>query len=191
MSGIAQPLASHGEVVSNIYFMAVARFGDRSVVASYCKDSKTSLDAVHSLLNDPSLSLRPGARYNVQGDFCVFHFTADSQNRVYILVSSLRFPERVAFACLNELQQEFGRQWGDKSLLCAERALDKPCMKFLGNLCQKYNDPREVDVLRSVEGKLEVVKVTMQDNIKRVLENSVKLDDINKVRKRRASESSQ
>ena len=69
---------------------------------------------------------------------------------------------------------------GDKAATARDRQLDKTCAPMLQKICAKYDNLAEVDKLASVTRKVESVKLVMQDNIDVALQNTVKLESIEK-----------
>ncbi|CAM9367113.1 unnamed protein product [Ectocarpus fasciculatus] len=67
---------------------------------------------------------------------------------------------------------------GDKSLTAKEGGLSRTMKSSFSDLCIKYDDIRNVDRMAAVQDKVDVVKVTMQDNIQQMLANEERLDQI-------------
>mmetsp|Transcript_9513 Transcript_9513/g.19000 ORF Transcript_9513/g.19000 Transcript_9513/m.19000 type:complete len:234 (-) Transcript_9513:26-727(-) len=174
-------LNAGGSATGNIVYCAVVRFGDRAVVAANAHlNSGFDPEAVHKLYNQPNLMIEPGRRYRVPTENLNFYFVSDDQDRIFLVVTRENYPDRVAFKMIEELRTGFLQKYADKSLVCKEHALDRAASKLMQRLCDKYDDLQQVDSIASVEAKVDVVKVVMQDNISKMLENSAKLDDIYK-----------
>ena len=54
------------------------------------------------------------------------------------------------------------------------------CASLFDKICRKYNNLQEVDKLAALSKKVDAVKLTMQDNVDRALQNCVKLESIEK-----------
>ena len=118
------------------------------------------------------------------GDVNAFNFTADQQNRVYIVITVTTYPERLAFPMINELVPRFKAEFGDRSLACGEQALSKKCEKMFGRLCADYDDPTRKDKVAAVTAQVDDVKLTMHRNIDGMLSNLEKSSKIEEDTKR-------
>ncbi len=99
---------------------------------------------------------------------------------IYILICKLDYPQRVAHACLEELQRSFSSKFGDKATTAKERSLDKSANSIFQTICQKYDNLAQVDKIAAVTRKVESVKLVMQENVDLALQNCVKLESIEK-----------
>lgn len=57
--------------------------------------------------------------------------------RAFITVTANTYPERVVFALIRELEEQFVKSFGDKSLSCAEGGLDSKAKNLLRDLFSK------------------------------------------------------
>lgn len=128
------------------------------------------------------------------------HKCVDEFSLIYLLICKQYYPQRVAHACLEELQQQvllyFSKNsiavlkfWhflfqfvakvgGTSAVEAKDHAYDRTCSTLFQSLCIKYNNLSEVDRLSAVNQKIDTVRVTMQENISIALANCVKLEAI-------------
>lgn len=164
---------------ARVTFIGVYRFLDQICVASFSPKGDTNDEfAVKSVISSPNVFVEPGRRYTNEGEMSCVHFVADDNNRVYTVVTDKQYPPRVAFALLDEVQSKFLTKVGDKSLSAREGALSKTMRSSFQDVCLKYEDIKNVDKLASVQGKVDVVKSIMEDNIQQMLANEEKLESI-------------
>eukprot|EP00599_Poterioochromonas_sp_BG-1_P003628 CAMPEP_0173148854 /NCGR_PEP_ID=MMETSP1105-20130129/9975_1 /TAXON_ID=2985 /ORGANISM="Ochromonas sp., Strain BG-1" /LENGTH=228 /DNA_ID=CAMNT_0014063603 /DNA_START=165 /DNA_END=851 /DNA_ORIENTATION=- len=165
----------------NVFFLGVARMqGYGIVVASYSYNTETDLGGVKQVLEQPNMNMTPGKHYSFAVAQLAWHLIADESGLIYILICQVSYPQRVAHACLEELQRNFAAKFGEKALTAKDRALDKSAANLLLSTCQKYDNLAEVDKLAAVQKKVESVKLVMQENVDIALQNCVKLETIEK-----------
>lgn len=94
----------------NIKYVAVARAADQVTVASYMPEksdhnSEQYQNAVQEVLSAPDFiyKVTPGSRYRLVGDINAFNFTTDAQQRVYVVITLISYPERLVFPLINEI----------------------------------------------------------------------------------------
>jgi len=163
----------------NLYFLGVARIqGQGIVIASYNHNAETDLGGVKQVLEQPNMQMNPGKHYTFSVAQSAWHLIADDLGLIYIMIGGISYPQRTAHACLEELQRTFVNKFGDKATTAKERSLDKQCASILKMLCQKYDNLQEVDKLSAVKGKVDAVKIVMQENVDLALQNTVKLESI-------------
>jgi len=161
----------------NIKFIGVGRALDRVLVASLTANKHDAAEqyhtAVREVLSAPDFSnkVAPGARYRLVGDINAFNFTTDNEHRVYIVISSFNYPERLVFPMINDLVITFKKEFGPQSLTCPASALDGRAKKMLQNFVEEYDDPTKRDKLSQVEAQVQGVKLTMGKNLDSMLKN--------------------
>ncbi|CAM9219456.1 unnamed protein product [Ectocarpus sp. 13 AM-2016] len=165
-----------------ITFLGVIRFTDRVLVAGYSPSEADDSLIIKELMSNPDTFVEPRKRYSVEGRMFSIHFVADDSNRIYSCVTDKEYPARIAFTLLEEAQTKFLTKVGDKSLTAKEGGLSRTMKSSFSDLCIKYDDIRNVDRMAAVQAsqidKVDVVKVTMQDNIQQMLANEERLDQI-------------
>jgi len=162
----------------HIFYLAVARFSDHVIVASYSVSDKVGDQPIKSFLQGPDVFLIPRQRYSTEGDSYTIHFLPDDRKRVYIAVTDPDYPTRVAFALIEEMQSKFLDKVGVKSLTGGDGALSGTSKKIFSDLCSKYEDLKNVDKLASIQDKVNVTKTIMGDAIQQMLQNNEKVDGI-------------
>lgn len=114
-------------------------------------------------------------------------YLADSHDRCYALICSVTYPLRTSVSCLRAAHYLLvDKVTGDNNSM-GMKSLTDTASKFrtkirpdLKALVKRFNGPGEIDKVAEVMGKIDVVKVTMQDNIAVMLESSEKLEEIDK-----------
>ena len=98
----------------NIKYVAVARASDQVTVASYMPEKTDHnadqyQNAVQEVLSAPDFvyKVAAGSRYRLVGDVNAFNFTTDAQQRVYIVITVINYPERLVFPLINEIIPQF------------------------------------------------------------------------------------
>ena len=151
-------------------FFAVLRFSDKRIVATYSAAGEVDKEGIRELIaGNPSCIA--GKKYSSKGTTQVVNYTLDASGRVYVVVTNNAYSTRVAFAVVEELQETFLKEYGQKVPSATEESLSKPSKKLFLMLFEKYCNPSKVDQLSNVQNKLEVVKSTMQENIQQMLKN--------------------
>jgi hypothetical protein len=90
----------------NVFFLGVARMqGYGIVVASYSYNTETDLGGVKQVLEQPNMNMQPGKHYSFAVAQLAWHLIADDMGLIYILICAVSYPQRVAHACLEELQR--------------------------------------------------------------------------------------
>lgn len=170
---------------NNIKFVAVARTVDRVMVASYVHQKGDHNlaqynNAVQEVLSAPDFvqKVTPGSRYRLVGEVNSFNFTVDGNGRVYIVITVTDYPERLAFAMINELIPQFSKDLGSRADTCAENGLKGASKKIFSALADEYDDPSNKDKISRVRDQVEDVKSIMHNNIQGMLHN---LDDASKI----------
>jgi hypothetical protein len=72
---------------------------------------------------------------------------------------------------LTETYGEFSKVLGEKAKSAPPASLNKSSKPILTKMCQKYSDVASVDKASALIGKVDGVKVQMQDNIASMLQN--------------------
>ena len=140
---------------------------------------ETYLTAVREVLAAPDFAkkVQAGARYRLAGETNCFNFTVDVEGRVYIVISSQDYPERLVFQMIGELVAKF-KEYGPTSLTCPVNGLDKVSKRLLQDLAKQYDDPAKIDSLEGVRRDLNKVKGQMQTNLGSMLRNIDLAEDI-------------
>jgi hypothetical protein len=177
-------------MADNIRFIAVARATDKSIVCSRVQNpNDPSKDNYYDMLSKVlrastwSEQVLPDSRHTLECDPNKFHFTADNEDRVFIVIADMKYPVRVAFDLIQDLKNELVPKFGDKILTMQEvraislstalsihfastnatasfffvplqNGLDKTCGKILQRLAEKFDDPSKVDKLAGVQAQV-------------------------------------
>jgi hypothetical protein len=172
-----------------VYFVCVARLNDKVVVASYARKSKVDSSGVHDMLEQPSLKgMLPGRNYSFSTSDAgattaslkgvAWHLRCDEDQRVFIAITAVGYPQRCAVQLLSDLQKAFVARCGGQVASSSENGLSHVTSGLLSELCDRFDDPSGVDTISRTVEKVESVKLIMQDNIETVLANTVQLEHI-------------
>ena len=78
-----------------------------------------------------------GKRYSVQGSTQSIHYSLDVQGRVFAVVTTPKYPPRIAFTCLDEFQQLFNKDLGMKAASAGEGSLSKASSALFRHIYDK------------------------------------------------------
>lgn len=149
---------------SNVLFVGVFKFHGESYVPvdTFENNVKINKDTVSHLI-DVSDNINEGNTYvlpfNSYKLMLMYHNT-----RVFVVICQEFYPNRCMHKCLSEL--------------IANNDSGKLSKDLLIRMARKYDEPDNVDKLYSLQKKVDVVKLTMTQNIDSALENVVKLETI-------------
>jgi hypothetical protein len=105
-------------------------------------------------------------------------FGVDADKLCFAVIVGLQYPSRVAIQMLHDLYAEFIPKHGLQAKSATENYLTKKAKPVLQSVCSKYSTPANVDKASSLIGKVDEVKLQMQDNIATMLNNMEKTDVI-------------
>eukprot|EP00753_Platysulcus_tardus_P018638 PLAT6989.1.p1 GENE.PLAT6989.1~~PLAT6989.1.p1 ORF type:complete len:202 (+),score=73.08 PLAT6989.1:82-687(+) len=119
----------------------------------------------------------PGTRQAIEHEGHMCHCYTRRSGLSSIFVSDTDYPERVAFACLNNLMDAFTERY-EEEVWAAEtrdRALEFPDVEAS---LKSYQDPTEVDKIARIHKEIEDTKDVLHRTIDSVLERGERLDDL-------------
>lgn len=172
----------------NITYLGIGRIRDHVLLASVfdriSAAEKTEIESsMAQFLGGPASRFGPGTREKRQfGQAPNTMFLLADKQRICLYAVSVRgrtYPDRVAFAMLDDairMTHEYTNQDFIDSVDPGHGRLTKPLRKPFKELMDKYDKPENIDKAAEVHGKVENVKLTMQDNIKKVLETHENID---------------
>ena len=173
-----------GDSHSDLLFVAVARAGDQTLVATYTVlqgdyRKQQYCDTVKSILTAPGFEGRvpAGSRLRLQDKDYSVTLLADDERLVYMVVTGSNYPLRVATQILNEVKQAF-QPYASKALTARDNELNKKVKKVFSEITQRYVSVEDVDKIAAVQAKTEQVTVVMKKNIDNMLMN---LDQTEKI----------
>jgi len=114
----------------------------------------------------------------VQSDLHQVIYGADSDGLCLAIITGLRYPSRIATQMLVELYQEYSSQYGHMVATAEKNSLSSKSKSLLSRICKKYGQLDKVDKASALVGKIDGVKVQMQDNIASMLNNMEKTESI-------------
>lgn len=126
----------HASSSTNIFIFAVMRSSDKCVIASYLRTRDLTIEGVRECVAG-NAGIMAGKRYTSQGSTQSIHYTLDAQGRVFALVTTPKYPVRVAFGCLDEFQQLFNKDLGIKAASAGEGSLSKASSALFRHLHDK------------------------------------------------------
>jgi len=162
----------------NVLFLSIARVEDRMILASLGYGAQIDLGGVQKVISPSSMtSIQSGQHYSFTSGSNAWHLFCD-EALVFIVITNQMYPSRHAFALLEELQRTFAAKAGPKAAAARENSLSSECKSLLTKLCQKYDDLKEIDPINKTMGKVEAVKLVMQENVEIALQNCVTMEQI-------------
>eukprot|EP00559_Dactyliosolen_fragilissimus_P009763 CAMPEP_0184873582 /NCGR_PEP_ID=MMETSP0580-20130426/41926_1 /TAXON_ID=1118495 /ORGANISM="Dactyliosolen fragilissimus" /LENGTH=262 /DNA_ID=CAMNT_0027376507 /DNA_START=470 /DNA_END=1258 /DNA_ORIENTATION=+ len=150
----------------------------------YGSRDKDYADAVGMVINnDPPMtgiveSGTIGDFKIVQSDVHQVAYGTDPEGLCLAVITGLRYPSRVATQMLVELYAEYSETFGLQAKSATAGSLIKKSKPYLAKYCAKFDDLESVDKASSLRGKVDEVKVQMQDNIATMLHNIDKAETI-------------
>jgi len=114
----------------------------------------------------------------VQSDAHQVIYGADSDGICIAVIAGLRYPSRVGTQMLNELHKEFKPQFGEEAKTASANTMTTKSKSILKKVCKKYSNLEQVDKASALTGKIDDVKVQMQDNIASMLNNIEKTEAV-------------
>lgn len=94
------------------------------------------------------------------------------------MITGHDYPSRVAIQMLQDLYTEFMGKFGGQTASASNDGLTKKAKKVLQASCEKYADVNKVDKAAALQGKVDVVKTQMQDNISDMLKNTEQAESL-------------
>lgn len=165
------------QTTGQVVYVGVVRGSDHVAIATYAHLDVINTDGVRLLLkSQPNIESRK--LHVSKTDDLVVSYYADERGRIYVAATLQGYPTRLVYLLLEELQSRFLTKAGDKVHNATEGSLSRSCRGIFKEICERYNKPAEMDHLSAVQQQLDTVTTTMQDNIKSMLQNEHKLQDI-------------
>ncbi len=112
---------------------AILRHSDKTVVATYSPGKEVTKEGIRECVA-ANANIQSGKRYTSTGDSQAIHYCLDAQGRVYSLVTNPRYSPRIAFLALEELQKQFGKEFGPRVASATEGSLTKPARTILQDI---------------------------------------------------------
>jgi hypothetical protein len=114
-----------GGITPQIFLVAVIRQADKTMVAVYSTTKDVTKEGLRECVAG-NANMQTGKRYTSEGEKQSIHYTLDPQGRVYGMVTNRKYPPRIAFLALDELQKQFGKELGPRVPNAIEESLNKP-----------------------------------------------------------------
>jgi hypothetical protein len=131
--------------IPKIYMVAILRYSDKTVVATYSTSKEVTKEGIRELVAG-NAQMTAGRRYTSQGDSQSIHYTLDAQGRVYAVVTNPQYPPRVVFGALDELQSSFA-EFDSKVANATEESLSKPARLLLKDFTEKYVKAKIINII--------------------------------------------
>ena len=153
----------HANRTPAVFLVAIIRYTDKAVVASYAVSNDVTKEGVRELIAS-NASVQPGKRYSAVGESYSIHYVLDQSGRVYAMVTEPKYSPRVAFSGLEELMTTSQKEFGYRIAAASEGSLSKAARPILHDFVEKYSNPADFDKLVAVHDKVEVVRSVMKEN---------------------------
>lgn len=128
--------ALHGDV-PEILLMAVMRFSDKTIVASFQNAREVTVEGVRECIAG-SANIELGKRYTSQGPLQSIHYEIDAQGRVFALVANPKFSVRVSFLALDELVNHFSQRFGGRIATAREGELSREGLPVFRSIFDRF-----------------------------------------------------
>lgn len=172
------------EPSGNVRFVAVMCPEKETKIASYLyytADTNTSkYDRMLKVLvkaDNPSID-RNSFKVEDAGlvTYCVE--IVDGLRVLHIVVTALDYPERLANQLAEKLRTAFSQKFKAQYGTAGEDQLSKSAKKCFEPICSQFDDPTAADKVAAVQKQAEAVSAVMADNVKVMLDNQGKLEDV-------------
>lgn len=169
--------------------MAVARRTDNVVIAQRVHvPSRTDdyLANVKRVLSSPGWANVTTDKLSLDDGDNTFYVLIDEAGRAYIAVASKSYPARHIYdspdgrnqGFLGAVQRGFLSNYGDSTLTCGPDGYTSRAKSMLKELCDRYNNLRDIDKISKVQAQVADVTGIMQENIKLVMERGDRVDQL-------------
>jgi len=159
--------------------MGVMKYNDQSIIAYYATNKTVTRDSlIDCIASNKAIKADKGYSSSVQSQYTIHYFLDSSSNCIYIYATSLAYPPRVAFSALKKFKSNFSQEYSSKIANATDGSLTNSAKPMLTQLFQEFVDPTANDKLSEVQNKINVVQDNMKENIKQVLKNDQKLENI-------------
>jgi len=105
-------------------------------------------------------------------------YGSDSDGLCLAVITGLKYPSRVAIQMLIELYGEYSSEFALQAKSATTNSLTKKSKSTLQAKCKKFDDLSNVDKTSAIIGKVDEVKVQMQDNISAMLKNTEQAESL-------------
>eukprot|EP00294_Goniomonas_avonlea_P006823 CAMPEP_0114558016 /NCGR_PEP_ID=MMETSP0114-20121206/10145_1 /TAXON_ID=31324 /ORGANISM="Goniomonas sp, Strain m" /LENGTH=230 /DNA_ID=CAMNT_0001743355 /DNA_START=16 /DNA_END=708 /DNA_ORIENTATION=+ len=165
----------------NIRFCSIGRYSDKVVVSTYAHFTASISASKYQAVCNKVLGSDRVAEYSrltiTDKEVGTVHYDSDP-DCIYLVITSNEYPQRTVFKFLDEVKREFSGQHKLGLSTATENSLSKNVRRWLVGLCSKYDNLEAIDKVRGVQAQVDEVKVVMQDNVQKMLENHEKLEDL-------------
>lgn len=166
-------------------YVALARLSDGLIVASYrphAANASTSAECEATVAKVlASGNIKPCTQLTVviNDEIGTMHLAARSDD-VTAVVTCATYPRRSAFQMLSALQEAVSQNATLEAVAACQKPeeLSKPCHTWLKEIFKKYCDLGKVDKITAVNLQVDEVKMVMEGNINRILDNAESLNTV-------------
>merc|ERR1712070_208390 len=102
----------------------------------------------------------------------------DGLRMLHIVVTALDYPERLANQLAEKLRTAFSQKFKAQYGTAGEDQLSKSAKKCFEPICSQFDDPTAADKVAAVQKQAEAVSAAMADNVKVMLDNQGKLEEV-------------
>lgn len=157
-----------------ILYISVGRIDDRCVLASYNHDTTFQNAKIiqRSFLQHLATSeVEFGINSTFESPTNAIHYFVDVDGYFYFCIFVANYPARIAFKMLQEVLEQFKKNFPSQMEKGVENELTKASKTLLAAISNKYDDLKAIDNIEKVQQKLNTVKGTMTETISVMLEN--------------------
>lgn len=154
--------------ISALGLVDISNITKSKYVVNYVNDSLFT-DNILSLVDKPDFNIKCGQSNAFTFENRIYLLSGEIDNIVYYIVCKDGYPVRLLTKCIEDMKNYYNGY---------KKVNKKMTSGLLKSICDRYNNPAEIDKLTKVQQKVNSVKSVMQENIEIALQNCVKLDTL-------------
>mmetsp|Transcript_13277 Transcript_13277/g.45936 ORF Transcript_13277/g.45936 Transcript_13277/m.45936 type:complete len:224 (-) Transcript_13277:652-1323(-) len=167
--------------MSNVRYAVLARLSDGMVASSYTskRAAPETVETVKRVLTSGNLRPKTQLTVTVNDTVGALHLMGGTSD-VLAVVTSASYPRRSAFKLLAELREVVSAEVAEGAVdaMTKENELRTLVSGGFREKCCQYDDLASVDKVTAVSAQVEDVKMQMEGNIGRMLENAENLSAV-------------
>jgi hypothetical protein len=163
---------------SNVRFFSYGRFSDNTVLGAQSLEKTYEAnyrnEAANLIKKLKMLNLAPEERQKCNTQNGAWFCRADGNGIVYMALCNPNYPERHAYALIDEAQEEIEKvpNYFEES----EATISKAAKRCLPSLLKKYDDLANLDKIHTAQMKANEVQSVMGNNIRGMMDNMQNLE---------------
>eukprot|EP00744_Colponema_vietnamica_P000006 GILI01000015.1.p2 GENE.GILI01000015.1~~GILI01000015.1.p2 ORF type:complete len:262 (+),score=78.78 GILI01000015.1:85-786(+) len=171
-------------VGDNVKFLAFGRATDHAALCTFVHGRASEQHSADfervfgKLLQVAKSQVSVGQRGRNSSELGTLFFLIDKNECVFATVVNASYPERQAFAMIEEMINKVTTSYEREVLNAPVNGLAGKAKKMLKELATKYDDLTQIDKMHQVMSRVDNVKDIMQDNVKKILQTHENLETL-------------